>query len=107
MSDILLLMWWLSGPAAPPVLYVCIIAIFMLASINKKLLSCLGGFGCLRGSKGGDGGEVSESIKKGKFVMKIFFSYNVEWSSKNLWKTISVNVKAIKTTRNKRSGGYV
>ena len=26
----------------------------------------------------GGGGGVSESIKKGKFVTKIFFSYNVE-----------------------------
>ena len=28
--------------------------------------------------EGGGGGGVSESIKKGKFVTKIFFSYNVE-----------------------------
>ena len=31
-------------------------------------------------------GGLSESIKKGKFVKKKFFSDNIEWSSKNLWK---------------------
>ena len=34
------------------------------------------------------------SVKKEKLVTKIFFSYNVEWSSKNLWKMISADVKA-------------
>ena len=37
---------------------------------------------------------LSESIKKGKFVTKIFFSDNVEWSSKMLWKMMSADVKA-------------
>ena len=52
-------------------------------------------------------GGLSESIKKEKFKMKIFFSDNVEWSSKNL-KKMSANVKAniAKTTRNKRSDGF-
>ena len=50
---------------------------------------------------------VSESVKKGKFMTKIFFSVNVEWRSKNLWKTISADVKADKTTINKRSGGSI
>ena len=50
----------------------------------------------------GGGGGLSDALKKWKFVMKIFFSDNVEWSSKNLWKMISADV--IKTTRNKRSG---
>ena len=42
------------------------------------------------------GRGVSESVKKGKFVMKIFFSDNAEWSFKNLWKMISADVKANK-----------
>ena len=46
------------------------------------------------GGGGGGGGDLSESIKKGKFVTKTFFSDNVEWSSKNLWKMISAHVKA-------------
>ena len=50
---------------------------------------------------------LSESVKKEKFVTKIFFSVNFEWSSKNLWKMISADVKAKKTIRNKRSGGSV
>ena len=37
---------------------------------------------------------LSESIKKGKFVVKIFFSDYVEWSSENLWKMMSADVKA-------------
>ena len=39
-------------------------------------------------------GGLSESVKKGKFVTKIFFSHNVEWSSTNLWKMMSADVKA-------------
>ena len=35
-----------------------------------------------------------ESVKKGKCVTKIFFSDNVEWSSKNLRKMMSSDVKA-------------
>ena len=35
---------------------------------------------------------LSESVKKEKFVMKIFFSDNVEWSSKNLEKMVSADV---------------
>ena len=46
----------------------------------------------------GDGG-LSESIKRGKFVTKIFFSDNVEWSSKNLWKMVSAGVKANKNNK--------
>ena len=42
---------------------------------------------------GGDGG-LRESVKKGKFVMKIFFSDNVVWSSKNEWKMISADIKS-------------
>ena len=37
---------------------------------------------------------LSKSIKKGQFIDKNLFSDNVEWSSKNLWKMISVDVKA-------------
>ena len=36
------------------------------------------------------------SIENEKFVTKIFFSHNVEWSSKNLRKIISADVKANK-----------
>ena len=39
---------------------------------------------------------IREIVKKGKFVTKIFFSDNVEWSSKNLWKMIFADVKANK-----------
>ena len=48
----------------------------------------------------GGGMGVSESIKKEKFVMKIFFPDNVEWSSKNLWKMKSADEEA-----KRRSGG--
>ena len=39
-------------------------------------------------------GGFSESVKKWKIVTKIFFSDNVERSSKNLWKMMSADVKA-------------
>ena len=39
-------------------------------------------------------GGFSESVKKWKIETKIFFSDNVEWSSKNLWKMMSADVKA-------------
>ena len=39
------------------------------------------------------GSSLIESFKKEKFVT-IFFSDNVEWSSKTLWKNISSDVKA-------------
>ena len=38
-------------------------------------------------------------VKKETFVMKIFFSDNVEWSSENLWKMISADVKANKNNK--------
>ena len=44
----------------------------------------------------GWGGGLSEPIKIGKFVTKIFFSDNVEWNSKYFWKKISADVKANK-----------
>ena len=40
------------------------------------------------------GGGLSESIKKKNLWQKPFFSDNVEWSSKILWKMISADVKA-------------
>ena len=44
-------------------------------------------------------GEGSnESIKKGKFVTKIFFS-DVEWSPKYFWKMISADVKSYKNNK--------
>ena len=48
------------------------------------------------------GEGVPESIKKGKFVTKISFSDNVEWSSKNLWKMISADVKANKNNNKQK-----
>ena len=44
-------------------------------------------------------GCLSESVKKGKFVKKIFLSDNAEWSSKNLWKMISADVKTNKSNK--------
>ena len=41
----------------------------------------------------------SESVKRGKFVTKIFFSDNNELSSENLWKMISADVKADKNNK--------
>ena len=38
-------------------------------------------------------GSLSEFVKKGESMTKIFFSDNVEWSSKNLWKMMSGNIK--------------
>ena len=37
---------------------------------------------------------------EGKFGTKVLFQFNVEWSSKKLWKMIAANVRAIvcKTT---------
>ena len=43
--------------------------------------------------------KMNESVKKGKFMKKIFFSDNVEWSSKNFWKMIPANVKANKSNK--------
>ena len=48
------------------------------------------------------GEGVRESIKKGKFVTKISFSDNVEWSSKNLWKMISADAKANKNNNKQK-----
>ena len=56
---------------------------------------------------GGGAGKVNESVKKGKFVTKIFFFFsdNFEWSSKKLWKIISADVRAkYKTIKNKLTG---
>ena len=48
----------------------------------------------------GRGGEGVEWIRyKRKFVMKITFTDNIEWSSKYLWKIISVDVKANKNNK--------
>ena len=45
---------------------------------------------------------MSESVKKGQFVTKIFFSdNNIKWSSENLWKMISADVKANQQEINK------
>ena len=42
---------------------------------------------------------LSDSVKKWKFVTKVFLSDNAKWSFKNLWKMISVNVKANKNNK--------
>ena len=42
---------------------------------------------------------LSDSVKKEKFVTKVFLLDNAEWSFKNLWKMISVNVKANKNNK--------
>ena len=56
-----------------------------------------GGGGC--GWGGGEGG-LSEFVKNGKFVMKIFFfSDNAEWNSKYFWKIISADVKPYKNKK--------
>ena len=61
------------------------------------------------GGGGGGGGlleegrELSESIEKGKIVMKISFSDNVESSSEKLWKMISADVKINVKKRNERT----
>ena len=53
-------------------------------------------------------GGLSESVKKGESMTKIFFSDNVEWSSKNLWKMMSADVKAnIKQQEVKDLLGYL
>ena len=46
----------------------------------------------------GEGGGLSESVQKGEFETKIFLS-DVEWSSKNLWKIVSADVKANKNNK--------
>ena len=61
-------------------------------SINKKLWWW---FWSLKGRVS----LMSESVKKSKFATEIFFSDNIEWSSKNLWKIISADVKANKNKR--------
>ena len=58
----------------------------------------MGGRGLLE-----EGRELSESIEKGKIVMKISFSDNVESSSEKLWKMISADVKINVKKRNERT----
>ena len=55
--------------------------------------------GLVVGGGGGGGRGLSESIKKWKFVTSLFFSDNVEWSSKNMWKMIFDDVKANKNNK--------
>ena len=52
-----------------------------------------GGGGGGGGGGGRRGGNLRKSIIKEKFVMKIFFSDIVEWSSENVRKMIPVDVK--------------
>ena len=39
-------------------------------------------------------GDLSESVKNKKFLTKIFFSDNIQLSSKTLWKMMPADVKA-------------
>ena len=48
----------------------------MLGRIDKNVLSCLERIFSVKVVAGG--GELSESVKKGKFITKIFFSDNAE-----------------------------
>ena len=59
---------------------------------------------CVGGAVNGGGAVLSESVKKRKMT-KIFFTDNIQWSSKNLWKMIAVMQKLIKTTKSKIPGG--
>ena len=68
----------------------------------QKHFVTLIGFCLLRGC---EGGWVNQ-LKTENLSRKSFFSDNVEWSSKNMWK-ISADVKANKKTRNKRSSDTV
>ena len=53
-------------------------------------------------------GDFLEWIcSKRKFVMKIFFTDKTEWSSQNLWKMISADVKANKSNKKYRSGSSI
>ena len=71
------------------VLNMFLISIYYLGSINKKLSSCLTDFGCSENE------GLNEFIKKGKFMTKIFFSDNVEWSSCRNCKELLVEVVKI------------
>ena len=46
-----------------------------------------------KGVGGGGGGGSVDPLKKGN-LWQIFLEDNVEWSSKNLWKMMSADVKA-------------
>ena len=46
-------------------------------------------------------GSFNESVKKEKFVARIFSTDNAEWSFQNLWKMISADVKAHKNIKKK------
>ena len=63
-----------------------------LGNINKKFLSHLVDFCCLFTVRWE--GVWVNPLKKENLWQKSFFSYNVEWSSKNLWKMMAADVKA-------------
>ena len=83
---------------------ICIFAFFVFVCKSpfwlrehwQKTFVTHSGFWPLRGW---GGGGLSESVKKGKFLTKISFSVNVEWSSKKLWKMILADVKANKNKK--------
>ena len=51
---------------------------FMREHRQKTLVMLSQDFGCLRGWMGWGEGGLSDSVKKGKFVKKIFLSDNAE-----------------------------
>ena len=69
-----------------------------LGSIDKKICHAQRIL-AVKGVEGGREGGLIESTKKGKFVTKIFFSDNAEWSFKNLQKMISADVKPNKNNK--------
>ena len=66
---------------------------FWLREHRQKTFVTPGGFWLLRGW------GLSESVIKGKFLIKIFFSVNVEWSSIKLWEMTSADVKAYRNNK--------
>ena len=78
-----------AGEATPPHCFHIMNAFNMLRKHREKSSVTLSGFWPLRGW-----GDLSDSVKKGKFVPQIFFSINAEWSFKYFWKMISADAKA-------------
>ena len=77
------------GEGTPLHCYDVMNAFNMLREHRQKRSVKLSGFWPLRGW-----GDLSESVKKGKFMPQIFFSINAEWSFKYFWKMISADAKA-------------
>ena len=78
-----------AGKATPLHSYDIMNAFNMLREHRQKRSVTLSGFWQLRGW-----GDLSESVKKGKFVPQIFFWVTAEWTFKYFWKMISADAKA-------------